>query len=125
MVATVTQHIDSGTGQLVVVIESLDLGQKVLMDSLESSGQGETDPAYQMLDGEIEFVAEEEAVNFLEIVEDDGSQSGDSHEPQIIFTSQEELGHFMVEENTPLQILLGPGTSNQQQLQFVVDNKEK
>ena len=126
MVATVTQHIDSATGQLVVVIESLELDQKVLMDSLGSSGQIEA-AAYQMhhLDGGLEFVAEEDTVSFLEIVEDDGSQSGAADEPQIIYTSQDELGHFMVEEGTPgLQFLLGPGTSNQQQLQFAVDSSK-
>lgn len=129
VVATVTQRIDSGTGQLIVLIESLELDQKVLMDSLESSGKEEETDGYQSyqmnggLAGGLEFVVEEETVSFLEIVKDNDSQSEVVHEPQVIFTSQDELGHFMVsEESTPkLQFLLGPGTISNQQQQLPLD----
>ena len=72
-------------------------------------------------------MAESEATNFLEIVEEESTNSGDASNSsslmdsaQIIIT-QDEDGHLML-EGTPLQYLLG--ANNQQQLQFVL-NKRK
>lgn len=79
-------------------------------------------------DGGFEIVAESEAANFLEIVEEDSSRSGDASNSsslmdsaQIIIT-QDEDGHLML-EGTPLQYLLG--ANNQQQLQFVLNNSKR
>lgn len=78
-----------------------------------------------LADGGFEIIAETEATNFLEIVEDDSSRSGDASNSsslmdsaQIIIT-QDEDGHLML-EGTPLQYLLG--ANNQQPLQFVINN---
>lgn len=79
-------------------------------------------------DGGFEIVAETEAANFLEIVEEDSSHSGDASNnsslmdsAQIIIT-QDEDGHLML-EGTPLQYLLE--ANNQQQLQFVLNNSKR
>lgn len=79
-------------------------------------------------DGGFEIVAETEAANFLEVVEEDSSRSGDASNSsnfmdsaQIIIT-QDEDGHLTL-EGTPLQYLLG--ANNQQQLQFVLNSSTK
>lgn len=75
-------------------------------------------------DGGFELVAEEDACNLLEIMEEDGSRSGDTQalmDPSQIIITQDEEGHLML-EGTPLQFLLGGG--NQQQLQFIVNDKK-
>ncbi|XP_046460087.1 zinc finger protein 343-like isoform X3 [Daphnia pulex] len=152
VVATVSQHMDED-GQLVVRIESIDVDQKVL-DSIEtpcrqenaveiSSFRNEVANACEVTsdleneqvhfvrplpDGGFEIVADTEAANFLEIVEEDSSRSCDASNnssmmdsAQIIIT-QDEDGHLML-EGTPLQYLLE--ANNQQQLQFVLNNSKR
>lgn len=114
MVATVTQHIDANSKQLVVLIESLELDQNVLIESPASS-QEDKEVSHQMLNGGFEVVTEE--VASLEIVEDNQSQSEETcnennfHQvedsPQIIIRQDELISHhFLVEGTTPLQLLL-------------------
>lgn len=79
-------------------------------------------------DGGFEIVAEEDATNFLEIVDEsvshceDASSSSSLVDSSQIIITQDEDGHLTL-EGTPLHYLFD--SEQQQQLQFIINSTNK